>query len=103
MTDDGFKTLSKTLEQISDGLAKSKDKETEIIVEHSNFVDKRPIKENVVSATDEAARHEARYRAARLQQPFDESNTNTEELAKASDEIVDRFLRDYLKDLFGDM
>ena len=74
------------------------------IVEDSNFVEPemRMIEGgNKLSKTKEAAKHEARYLAARKHQPFDESQSTQSELSEVSNEIVDRYIRDYLNRVFG--
>ena len=74
------------------------------LVENSDFVNAdNKVNENVLSPTDKAARHEARYRAARLHQGFDERQTDESELAEVSDEIANRYIRDYLNKLFSDI
>jgi len=98
----GLKEAEQSIKNIIDGLNSiPKEMEEEVIVKDSqftkgnNFVDTSKL-----SDTAEEARHEARYVAARLQQPFDESNIPPEEVEDAEEEIVNRFLRDYLDNMF---
>ena len=102
----GFKYLSETLGDYSEGLSRLEAAPTEdegkVIVRDSNFVDSdmRLVQENRLSQDDSSARHEARYVAARLQKPFSEEDTEEEELKESGDEIVNRFVRDYLDNIF---
>lgn len=93
------KVLKNTEKAIKD-LPRSLEEER-IIVEKSQFVDvNNIIQGNVISQNNEQARHEARYRSTRLGIPFNESQTSSEEANKITDEMADRFLRDYIKKIF---
>jgi len=54
-----------------------------------------------LSETDEKARNKARFRAAKLGQAFDESETPPAELDRAEDALVDSYLEDIVDDALG--
>lgn len=96
----GIKEAAESFERISQKLSSLPHlTEEKRIVEDSKFVE--PIMEQGVrlSDTNEEARHEARYQAAKSGQPFDESKTVQEEIDKAEDELVSRYVRDYIENL----
>lgn len=97
----GIKEAQQLFDKMAKGLSSlPQDEKEEIIVKDSqftkgnNFVDTSKISE-----TAEDARHEARYVAARLQQPFDETGMPPKEVEEAEEEIIDRYIRDYIDSL----
>ena len=99
---EGAKELRRALESVEDGLDSIPKEKSEDIVQDSQFKDgNNMIQENVLSETNREAKHEARYLSARKQKGFDESQTTDDELAESADEIVTRFIRDYIKNEFS--
>ena len=99
----GLDKASSDISKIMESLEKlPEEMQEEVIVKDSNFTDtKNIVNTGRISDTDEDAINEARYVAARLHEPFNENGVDDDEIEKAEEEIVNRFMRDYIDNIFG--
>ena len=90
-----FDNIANELSSIPEGL------QEEVTVKDSQFMNQdNTINVDRLSQTPEEAKNEARYISVRTQQPFNESGSTPEELEKVEEEIIDRYIRDYIETIF---
>lgn len=91
------------LNDMSKGLSKL-EQTSGLVIQDSQFVE--GTKQNFVgpvelSETTEEARRKARFRATRLKEPFDESETPPDELETADEDLVDDYVEKLIDDALG--
>lgn len=55
-----------------------------------------------LAKTNEEAVQNARTRAAKLNQPFDEGNATDEEISKRNEQVITDIVNDFVDNIFGD-
>ena len=88
---------------MSHGLSKL-EQTSGLVIKDSQYVE--GTKQNFVgpvalSKDGEGARRKARFRATRLKEPFDESQTPPEELETADEDLVDDYIEELIDNALG--